>query len=111
MRSGFARAIRGWRLDRNPLRRPSDRAETVIGVWLLVAFAVLAPFTARAAATWTRALAEHSRVSSLATGYQVTAITLEQAPAPSHTLMVQPQVSATWTAPPAPPSRCSSACS
>ena len=59
MTSWFARTIRGWRLDRNPLRRPSDRAQTVIGVWLLVALAVLAPFTACAVLAvligrWTR---------------------------------------------------------
>lgn len=99
MTSRFARLIRGWRLDRNPLRRPSDRAEAVIVFWLLVAFAVIAPLTARAAAAWAHAVAEHTRVSALATRYEVTAITLEKAPPPRRTLMTQPQVDAAWIAP------------
>ncbi|HXL88843.1 MAG TPA: hypothetical protein VN969_07670 [Streptosporangiaceae bacterium] len=99
MTSRFARLIRGWRLDRNSLRRPSDRAEAVICVWLLVAFAVIAPLTARAAAAWAHAVAEHARVSALATRYEVTAISLETAPSPNRTLMTQPQVDAAWIAP------------
>jgi hypothetical protein len=95
----FARMFRGRRLDRNPLRRPSDRAETIIGIMLLVAFFAAAPFTARAAAAWTRALAEHARITALSTRYEVTAITLEEAPSASSTLMNQTWVGAQWTAP------------
>jgi hypothetical protein len=102
MKSWFVRTFRGRRLDRNPLRRPRDRAETVIGICLLVAFAAAAPFTARAAAAWTRTLAEHARVTALATRYEVTAITLEKPPPASnapYTLITQTWVSAKWTAP------------
>jgi hypothetical protein len=56
MKSCFARMFRGRRLDRNPLRRTGDRAETVIVIWLFAAFAafaVVAPFAVRAAAGWT----------------------------------------------------------
>jgi hypothetical protein len=102
MKSWFVRMFRGRRLDRNPLRRPSDRAETVAGICLLVAFAAAAPFTVRAAAAGTRTLAEHSRVTALATRHEVTAITLEKAPPASdtpYTLITQTWVSAKWTAP------------
>jgi hypothetical protein len=99
MKSWLVRYFRGRRLDRNPLRRPSDRAATVIGIWLIVVFAVIAPFTARSTFTWTRALAEHARVTALASRYEVTAITLEQAPARSTLLTAQRWVSASWTAP------------
>ena len=34
----LARLMRGWRLDRNPLRRRSDRAETAVLGVLLAAF-------------------------------------------------------------------------
>jgi hypothetical protein len=102
MKSWLVRISRGRRLDRNPLRRPSDRAETVIGVLLLVAFAVATPFAARAAAAGTRTLAEHSRVTALATRHEVTTVTLETAPpavVTPYALLIQTWVSAEWTAP------------
>jgi hypothetical protein len=40
------RFIRGRRLDRNPLRRPSDRTETLLLILLAVTFLVAAPFAA-----------------------------------------------------------------
>ncbi len=98
--SWFVRMVRGRRLDRNPLRRPIDRAETVIGIWLLVACAAAAPFTARAAAAGTRPLAEHARITALATRHEVTAITLEKAPPAGNapcTLNTQAWASAGWT--------------
>jgi hypothetical protein len=45
----LARLLRGRRLDRNPLRRGSDRAETVVLGALLAAFLAVAPFAAHAA--------------------------------------------------------------
>ena len=60
MTSRLVRTFRGRRLDRNPLRRPSDRAETVAGIVLVVAFAVAAPFTVRAAAGGMHAFAQHT---------------------------------------------------
>jgi hypothetical protein len=55
MTSWLARAFRGWRLDHNPLRRPSDRFETIAGALLVVAFAAAASFTVHAAAAGTYA--------------------------------------------------------
>lgn len=37
------RLVRQWRLDRNPLRRASDRADTVVLTMLVLAFVVSAP--------------------------------------------------------------------
>jgi len=49
-RTGWlARLLRGRRLDRNPLRRRTDRAETVVLGALLTAFLAAAPFAAHAA--------------------------------------------------------------
>jgi hypothetical protein len=50
--SWLARLLRGRRLDRNPLRRGSDRAETVVLAALLAAFLAAAPFAAQAAGPW-----------------------------------------------------------
>jgi hypothetical protein len=42
-RRDLSRFLRGRQLDRNPLRRPVDRAETIMLTLLLVAFLVGAP--------------------------------------------------------------------
>ena len=47
--SWLGRLLRGRRLDRNPLRRGSDRVETAIAGVLLAAFLAGAPFAAHAA--------------------------------------------------------------
>jgi hypothetical protein len=92
---------RGRRLDRNPLRRPSDRAETLIGLWMLVLVAVLIPVVARAAALTTEHIASDARITALATLHQVTATTVEAAPTLSSTPYGSVDtwpVNATWTA-------------
>src|SRR5271154_180765 len=99
MKSCFARMFRGWRLDRNPLRRPGDRAETVIVIWLFAIFAVVVPFATRAAAGWMGTFEEHARVTALASRYEVTAKTLENAPPAGAVMLTQTWVSAVWTAP------------
>lgn len=48
----LARLMRGWRFDRNPLRRRSDRTETAVLGALLAAFLAGAPFAAHAAGSW-----------------------------------------------------------
>jgi hypothetical protein len=96
MTSWLARTFRGRRLDHNPLRRPSDRAETIAGVLLVVGFAVAAPFTVHAAAARTYTFTQHARATAIATRHEVTAVTLE--PALSLT-SAQSWVSARWTAP------------
>jgi hypothetical protein len=50
--SWLARLLRGRRLDQNPLRRGSDRAETIVIGALLAAFLAAAPFAAHAAGSW-----------------------------------------------------------
>ena len=46
------RFVRGRRFDRNPLRRPADRAETIVLALLLVAFLIGAPLAALASGSW-----------------------------------------------------------
>jgi hypothetical protein len=48
----LARLLRGWRLDRNPLRRGSDRTETVVLGALFAVFVAAVPFAAHAAGSW-----------------------------------------------------------
>jgi hypothetical protein len=50
---GFTRLARALGLDRNPLRRTSDRAEAWIRVGLLVVFLIAGPMAARSAGGWT----------------------------------------------------------
>lgn len=101
MSTWIARAYRGRRLDRNPLRRPSDRAETLIGIWLLVLFAVTAPLIVHAAVTTTGHVASDARATALATSHQVTATTVQAAPAAVQTpyTLDTSWVNARWTAP------------
>jgi hypothetical protein len=98
----LARLLREWRLDRNPLRRGLDRAETVVVGLLLVAFGVGAPFVAHAAGTWTYDRSAREAQAQQATLHQVKATLLEKAPAwngfvgaPGAT----PEVTARWRAP------------
>jgi hypothetical protein len=102
MESWLVRTIRGRRFDRNPLRRPSDRAETLVCLWLFVFFAALAPLAAHAAGGAVSALGEHMQRVALATRHEVTAVTLERAPSAAATpygQITQFSVNARWTAP------------
>jgi len=99
MSSWLARAFRGRRLDHNPLRRLSDRVETIAGVLLVVAFAAAAPFTVRAAAAGTYAFAQHARATAMATRHVVTAVTLQAAATSSAGALAGSWVNARWTAP------------
>lgn len=102
MSTWIARVYRERRLDHNPLRRPSDRAETLIGIWLLVLFAVVAPLVAHTAATTTEHVAGDMRTTELATSRQVTATTEQKATAAiesTFALIETSWVTATWTAP------------
>jgi hypothetical protein len=90
------RVARGLWPDRNPLRRPSDRAEAGMVAVLVMAFLVGAPFIVLLAwrldvgATFTTAEAQHA-------GWrQVRAVLLTDAPASGY---YDPSVAATWTAP------------
>ena len=76
------RAVRGAWLDRNPLRRQTDRLETCLLAALFVAAAAGAPFAAQAAGRAWYADGAHTRQAQLMTRHEVTAV-LAQPPAPS----------------------------
>jgi len=71
--------LRGRRLDRNPLRRGSDRAETAIAGVLLAAFLAGAPFAAHAAGSWTYATSAREAEAQQAALHQVPATLLQAA--------------------------------
>ena len=80
-RTGWlARLLRGRRLDRNPLRRGSDRVETVVLGALLAAFLSVAPFAAHAAGNWGYAAAARAAQTQRASLHQVTATLLQPEP-------------------------------
>ena len=98
--SWLARLLRGRRLDRNPLRRGSDRAETVVLGALLAAFLAAAPFTAHAAGSWAHASAVRDAQAQRASLHQVTATLLRAAPVLSgYGLASDVAVEARWRAP------------
>jgi hypothetical protein len=74
------RLLRGLRPDRNPLRRGSDRAETVVLAALLAAFLAGAPFAAGAAGHWASMAATREAQAQRASLTQVTATLVRQAP-------------------------------
>jgi hypothetical protein len=76
----LVRLLRGLRPDRNPLRRGSDRAETVVVAVLLAAFLAAAPFAAQAAGHWAAASATRQAQAQRASLTQVTATLVRQAP-------------------------------
>ena len=76
----WLRFIRGRRLDRNPLRRTSDRVETVILAGLMTAFLAGAPFAVQAGGSLAHEGAQHLQQAQLATRSHVTATTLEAMP-------------------------------
>jgi hypothetical protein len=78
--SWLARLLRGRRLDRNPLRRRSDRAETVMLGALLAAFLAAAPFAAHAAGAWGHDAAARQAQAQRASLAQVTATLLRASP-------------------------------
>jgi hypothetical protein len=98
----LGRFIRGRRLDRNPLRRASDRAETVILAGLLTAFLAGAPFAVLAGGNLVHDSTQHLRQVQLATRSYVTATTLAAMPilnGSRGTAFTSPIVEARWTAP------------
>jgi len=94
----LGRLVRGRRLDRNPLRRGSDRAETAVLGVLLAAFLAGAPFAAHAAASWTYAGSAREAQAQRAALRQVPA-TLLQAAAPVASGGYGLDASARWQAP------------
>jgi hypothetical protein len=101
LRTGrLARVLRGRRLDRNPLRRKSDRAETAVLGVLLAAFLAAAPFAAHAAGSWAYAASAREAQAQGARVHPVPATLLQAAPPwTSYPAGAAPDVRARWRAP------------
>jgi hypothetical protein len=98
----MGRFIRGRRFDGNPLRRRSDRAETVILAGMLVALLAGGPFAVQAGGDFAHTLASHEQQSQLAAERHVTAVTMQAAPTPGTDRgigLTSYPVPARWTAP------------
>jgi hypothetical protein len=94
------RFVRGRRLDRNPLRRASDRIETVVLILLAAVFLVAAPLAAPACGAWAHAMAQRAELAQAASRYQVAAVvlTVPAPPAAGYASFVS-IAQARWTAP------------
>ncbi|HLK00625.1 MAG TPA: hypothetical protein VKU39_12050 [Streptosporangiaceae bacterium] len=96
------RALRGRRLDRNPLRRRSDRIETALAALAVIAFLVAAPLAWHAAASWAYAGSRHQASAERAALRQVPALLLENPvsqPVTAYVPVALAQAQARWTAP------------
>ena len=98
--SRLRRFLRGWRLDRNPLRRRSDRAETAIIGLLFAAFLAGVPLAWHFAGSWAySAFAREARVEQ-AVEHQVPATLLKATPGWSTSgTGAAPDVEVQWKAP------------
>ena len=99
----LARLARRWRLDRNPLRRRSDRAETVVFGVLLAVFLVGAPFAAHAAGHRTYASSAREAQTQQSTLHHVPATMLQAVSSESPSAYLDggtlPDGTARWRAP------------
>jgi hypothetical protein len=93
----LGRWLRGRRLDRNPLRRGSDRAETAVLGLLLAAFLAGAPFAAHSAGNWAYATSAREAQAQQAQVHQIQATLLQAAPLGNPYEV--PDVDARWLAP------------
>jgi hypothetical protein len=93
------RLVRGRRFDRNPLRRASDRAETLVLIVLAVAFLVGAPLAALATGGLARAMALKAQHTQEAVVRQVTAVVLAVTAPPPVGQRLAWQAEARWRAP------------
>jgi hypothetical protein len=93
----LGRWLRGRRIDRNPLRRGSDRAETTVLALLLAAFLAGAPFAAHATGSWVYATSMRQAQAEQAQVHQVQATLLQASPVVN--LYDLPDVNARWVAP------------
>jgi hypothetical protein len=102
MNTWLGRFVRGYRPDRNPLRRASDLVESAVLAVLIIAFAVGAPFVARESAAWAHARAHGAQLEQQMSWQQVTALLLKTAPGSMGGGWggpVGPETQARWTAP------------
>jgi hypothetical protein len=100
VRDWFGRLARGWRLDRNPLRRTSDRVETLILAGLLAVLLGGGPFAAAAGGGFAHDLAVRVQRAQFASERQVIAVTTQPAPLEIRGIgLIYAEVPAHWTAP------------
>jgi hypothetical protein len=92
-----ARFARGRRFDRNPLRRASDRVESIALIGLLATVGAGSPFVAGACGGLVHRIAERNMLVEQASRYQVTATVVT--PAALSLSDPVPESSARWTAP------------
>ena len=96
----MGRFVRGRRLDDNPLRRASDRAETLVLIVLGAVFVVCAPLVAPVGGAWAHAAAQRAEFAQAASWTQVTAVVITKPTSP--VMGYEDYVStaqARWTAP------------
>jgi hypothetical protein len=91
-----ASVVRGLQPDRNPLRRPIDRAESLVMAGLTVAFLAAAPLTAAVAAHAVYDTGARIVQTQNANWHQVPAVLLSGTVVPGDGY--QPSVVAMWTA-------------
>ena len=103
----LARLARWLGIDRNPLRRGTDRIEAALRLVMILLAMVAVPAAAVAAGRWADDYALHRAQAERAVNHQVTAVLLEDAPAsgiPNPYTNVQTSwVPARWQPPGQPP--------
>jgi len=92
-----ARVIRRLQADRNPLRRPMDRTESLVMAGLAIAFLAAAPLAAAVGAQVTYDTGARTAQTEQAHWHQVPAVLLSSTVVPGDGY--QPSVVAMWTAP------------
>lgn len=95
----LSRFVRGRRFDRNPLRRATDRAETVVLTVLVILLLAGGPFAALAAGSWTHAMAQRTQLAQEASRRQVTAVVVSIVPPSAGDWGPTWQAQARWRAP------------
>jgi hypothetical protein len=94
----LSRVVRGARLDRNPLRRGTDRLQTCLLAGLFIATATGAPLAAQAASRASYAAALQARQEQMAGRHEVRArLTVSAAPVNGYALSTYVLTAATWT--------------
>ena len=96
----MGRFLRGRRLDDNPLRRASDRAETRVLLLLVMVLLAGAPLAAAASGAWAHAMAQRAELAQAASTSRVTAVVVSTPtpPAVGYEDFVS-TAKARWTAP------------
>ena len=104
---GLARLVRWLGFDRNPLRRGTDRVEAVLRLVVIIVLVAVIPAAAVAAGRWADHQALRHAQAEQATDHLVTAVLLQNAPAPGspdpYTSVPTTWVLARWQPPGQPP--------